>query len=262
MTLPALQAEFHAHLLGGSDAVATRVADGERIDTAQRLHIYHHAYRARLLDTLRDCYEKTWAYLGDDAFDAAARAYIEAHAPTERSLRWYGECLPAWLDALYPDDADIGELAAIDWRLRLAFDGPDAPALPLQSLQALTAADWEHVGFAFVPTVSIAPLRFNTPALWHALDEDRAPPPAQRLPEPAQLLIWRKGWQPHFRSLDAIEAAALLSLRGGASFAQTCVELEARFGGADGGHIPAQFLRQWFDDELITGLVGAAEASR
>ena len=253
--LPTLQAEFHAHLLGNDSDFAERVAGGGRIDTTTRLHIYHHAYRARLLDTLRDCYEKTWAYLGDDRFDSAALAYIEAHAPSERSLRWYGEGFPAWLNRRYPDDGDIGELAAMDWQLRLAFDGPDARALPLQ---ALSAVDWEQVGFAFAPTLSIEPLRFNTPALWHALDEDRAPPAAQRLPQPMQLLIWRKRWQPHFRSLDAIEAAALNALHGGATFAGACLDLQARHAALDVATLTAQHLRRWFDDELIVGITGAA----
>ena len=92
------------------------------IGAARRLAIYHHAYRARLLDTLRDSFGHTRSYLGDEQFDGAARAYIEAHPSCTASLRWYGQGFPAWLRQRWPDDGEIGELAALDRALRAAFD--------------------------------------------------------------------------------------------------------------------------------------------
>lgn len=249
-----LQSAFHSHLLGKESLFAEAVAERGGIDTGRRLSIYHHAYRQRLLETLHDSFEKTWGYLGDASFDAAALAYIEREPPRRRSLRWYGEAFPAWLESFYPGDLDIGELAMIDWQLRAAFDGADAPALRADSLQQLTADDWERLGFVFAPTLSLAPLRFGTLAIWHALDRDETPPPARPLAQPAHLLVWRKGLEPHFRSLDAIEHAALARMLCGASFADVCAALQQAHPDRDAAATAAAFLRQWFEDELIVGL--------
>lgn len=259
-SLGRLQAALHDHLLGRTSGIEAEVLAGGLIDTPRRLRIYHHAYRARLLEALRDAYEKTWSYLGDERFDACAGAYIESHPPIARSLRWYGADWPAWLDAQYPADGDIGELAALDWQLRRAFDGPDAAPLPLSSLQQLTPADWESVGFELAPTLQLLPLRFNSLALWHAIDREQMPPPAQPLSRPAQMAVWRKGWQPHFRSLDDIEHAALDALQRGSSFAATCLGLERDFPGHDIAAASAGHLRQWFDDELVVAVTGPDHA--
>jgi hypothetical protein len=259
-SLAALQAAFHDHLLDRPSTFAAAVAPGGRIDAARRLHIYHHAYRARLLENLQDAFEKTWTYLGDDAFEAAALAFVAAHPPQHRNLRWHGAEFPRWLAARYPQDVDIAELAMIDWQLRSAFDGPDAAPLAPATLAGLDAEQWETVGFRFAPTLFFAPLRSNAAGIWHALDRGEAPPPAASLPDAAWLLIWRKGWQPHFRTIDAVEHAALSQLREGASFASVCASLGDRAADGDAAATAAQHLGTWLRDELVVGLTGLASA--
>jgi len=255
--LVTLQTAFHDHLLDRPSAIADDVAAGGRIGVAHRLHIYHHAYRARLLDNLRDAFEKTWAYLGDDSFDDAALDFVEANPPQHRNLRWHGADFPNDLAARFPLDLDIAELAMIDWQLRRAFDGPDADPLAPAALAELDAAHWESVGFRFVPTLFLAPLRFNSVGIWHALDQDQPPPPADRLPDPAWLLIWRKAWQPHFRTLDRVEHAALSQLLAGASFAQFCALLGEHLSDQDTTTQAARHLGTWLQDGLIAGLTTA-----
>jgi hypothetical protein len=252
-----LQAAFHDHVLGRPSAIAQLVAEGGRIDIARRLHIYHHAYRARLLETLQDAFEKTWAYLGDERFESTAIAFIEAHPPMHKNLRWYGAEFPHWLSSGFPEDPDIAELAMLDWQLRHAFDGPDAIPLPVSILAELAPEEWETVGFGFCPTLFLTPLRYNTVAIWHALDQEQTPPASARLPDPAWLLIWRKGWQPHFRTLGAIEYSALFQLRTGATFARVCECLGEQFSDRDVVVVAATYLQGWLRDELIIALTGA-----
>jgi hypothetical protein len=256
LALTDLQAAFHEHLLNGSHTIAPEVVSGGRIGVAHRLHIYHNAYRVRLLENLHDAFEKTWAYLGDDRFDAAALAFIEEHPPRHRNLRWHGAAFPQWLATRFPEDADIAELATIDWQLRHAFDGPNASPLAPTELAGLSAEQWETVGFQFVPTLFLAPLRHNSVSIWHALDQERTPPVAETLPDPTWLLIWRKGWQPHFRTLPAMEHAALSQLLAGTSFAQVCASLSEQFSNQQAANVAAEHLRAWLQDELIVGLTG------
>ena len=262
MKLPALtdlQAAFHDHLLSLPSAISQEVSKGGRIGVNHRLHIYHNAYRARLLENLQDAYEKTWAYLGDETFESSALAFIEDNPPTHRNLRWHGVEFPHWLEKRFPEDGDIAELALIDWQLRRAFDGPDASPVQAAELAGLAAEDWASVGFQFVPTLFIAPIRFNSVAIWHALDQERAPPAAEPLPAPTWLLIWRKGWQPHFRTIQAAEHAALMQVQGGASFAQVCADLGEQFSDQEAASVAAESLRTWLLDEMIAGLTGLSD---
>jgi hypothetical protein len=254
LELSRLQVAFHDHLLSQPSAIAQEVMEGGRISVDHRLHIYHNAYRVRLLENLQDAYEKTWAYLGDETFESSALAFIEDNPPRHRNLRWHGAAFPQWLANRFPQDADIAELALIDWQLRHAFDGPNA--IPIQSaeLAGLSAEDWASVGFQFVPTLFMAPLRFNSVSIWHALDQEQAPPVAETLPHPTWLLIWRKDWQPHFRTIQAAEHAALVQLQGGASFAQVCAALGEQFSDQEAASVAAGSLRAWLQDEMIVEL--------
>lgn len=250
-----VQSEFQRYLLNEADTVIPLIRVGGRIPVDKRLGIYHNAYRVRLLDTLRDTYEKTWTYLGDATFEQCARAYIETHPPTHRSLRDYGTDLPDWLAQQFPGDADVAELAQMDWMLRQAFDGENAEVLPLEALAALKAEDWETLQFRCVPTLALHRIRFNTAAIWRSLDQGVPPPGSAGLPDPAWLCVWRRGWQPHFRSLDETEFLALDSVRAGVRFAEVCQTLsETR---PDASNLIAQYLQTWITDGLISGLVHA-----
>jgi hypothetical protein len=254
--LTGLQTAFHNHLLNLPSAIAQQVAGSGRITVDHRLHIYHHAYRARLVEALQDVYEKTWAYLGDDTFESSALAFIEDNPPQHRNLRWYGAQFPEWLAQQFPQDLDIAELASIDWQLRCAFDGSNATPINTEELAMLAPAQWETVGFRFAPTLFLAPLRYNTIGIWHALDQEQTPPVAEPLPEPSWLLIWRKEWQPHFRTIHAVEHAALSQLLAGASFAEVCADLDQQFPEQEAASVAANSLRAWLQDELIVGLTG------
>jgi hypothetical protein len=258
LALNGLQVAFHEHLLNGAPTITQEVVTGGRIGVDHRLHIYHNAYRVRLLENLKDAFEKTWAYLGDETFASSALAFLEANPPRHRNLRWHGADFPQWLAERFPNDQDIAELATIDWQLRHAFDGPDAAPLPPTALAELSPEQWESVGFAFAPTLSLAPLRYNSVGIWHALDQEQTPPGAETLPEPTWLLIWRKGWQPHFRTIRAVEHAALSQLHAGASFAQVCAALNEQFSDQQATQVAAASLGTWLQDELIVGLTGVS----
>jgi hypothetical protein len=252
--LTRLQAAFHDHLLDLPSSIAREVVDGGRIGVDHRLHIYHNAYRVRLLENLRDVYEKTWAYLGDARFETSALAFIEDIPPRHRNLRWHGAAFSRWLANRFPQDPDIAELALIDWQLRKAFDGPDATPVQADELAGLSADDWDGVGFEFAPTLFITPVRVNSVSIWHALDQERVPPVAESLHAPTWLMIWRKGWQPHFRTIQAAEHAALVQLQGGASFADVCAGLGRQFSEQEAATQVAGYLHAWLRDELIVEL--------
>ena len=250
-----LQADFQQHLLGAPSAIADAVTPGGGIDVARRLQIYHHAYRARLVETLADTFGHTARYLGEDWFEADAGAYVETHASTRPSLRDYGGDFPAWLQDRHPQDGDIGELAAIDWALRRAFDGPDAPVLGLADLAALPPEAWATLGLQLQPTASMMTLHFNSLALWQALDADQTPPAAAALAAPGTLLVWRRALQPHFRSLGAVEVLALQRVLAGDSFDRVCRALADHFVDQDTAAEAGTLLRRWVDDGLLAGLV-------
>jgi len=241
----------------GAVAPDSGPASGAAVGPAlARLGIYHSAYRARLLETLRDTYGHTARLLGSDVFDALALAYIAQSPSSHRNLRWYGQTWPAFLvadggDAEPHPHAPIAELARLDWALREAFDGPDDTVLHVRDLQHLAPEAWGLVRLRPHATVRCLSLRHNTLQRWHALDDERTVPDAERLPEPGWLLVWRRDDRPHFRSMAASEAWAVQQLLEGCAWGALCDAWAAAWPDQDFTLAAAQCLRRWLDEGVL-----------
>jgi hypothetical protein len=253
-----MQLQFQQHML--TDGDATALITGTAARQSLGLGIYANAYRARLLETLADAYQKTQAVMGESAFETAALGYIAAHPPTTRSLRWYGDDFDAHLATHHAQQPAHAEIACLDWALRKAFDGPDADPLQASALSELPPEAWSTLRLVPVPTTELLVFRHNTVAVWQALDDDEVPPALEASSIEVDWLIWRKGLQPHFRSLHRAEACLLRAMVDGLSFAQACAQAELL--AVEEGHseeslsaVIGSFMQQWLADQLIARVV-------
>jgi len=197
---------------------------------------------------LRETYEKTWAWLGDEQFDDAARDYVAEAPPWSWTLNVYGEDFPAFLARRMPDDPEIAELAWLDAALRRAFDGEDAEPI---SGEALGAVDWDKAHLTFVPTLALHPVVSNVAAIWGAIAEETSPPPFERLPTPAVLRVWRLGLSPQYRTIEASETAAIEAVLAGQSFGDVCAAVGEGLDEETATATIGAMLSSWLQDGLI-----------
>lgn len=215
------------------------------------MRVYANNYRGQLVGALRDTYEKTALWLGEDAFDRHARAYVDVHVPSSWTLDDYGAGFADHLDMAYPGDPEIAELAWLDAALRRAFAGPDASPL---TIDRLVADDWDTVEFVFVPTLGFRRLRSNAVAIWSAMGAGETPPAAVSLDVDSGVRVWREGLSPRFASMSARECACLdLALAGG-TFGEVCTLLARHVGGGQVAHEAGLLLRTWVADGLLVAL--------
>lgn len=219
---------------------------------AQRgLEIYHHAYRARLQEVLADSFTKTRMYVGSDEFDALSLSYVELNPPAQTSLGRFGDEFAQFLELRFPEDPVLRELAALEWALRTVFDAADHAAWDLQRVAEQGAeaclAQWPVLH----PTVQFLSQHSNALSIWRAIDADEDVPQVAYREQPATVLVWRRGLQPHFSTVPPKEAAFLLDLtQTGHSIAQVAEE-----------HMQSQrlsepaalgtWLHQWWENELL-----------
>jgi hypothetical protein len=255
----ALQAAITSHVAPSTRGLLATSHDG----TPARLSIYRHAYRTRLIAALADNHTMLQRALGDEAFDALARAYIDACPSQQPSIRWYGHRLAEFMasrEDLVPHPALV-DIARMDWALRDAFDAADAPTLDLATLSNVPPEHWAALRVAPHPSVRTLALQWAVEAAWRALREHdpESDAPEPELPEPERqahtLLVWRRGLETQWRSLSADEASLLQAALQGDCFGELC-ERAAVFSNDDAATTAALALQQWLHDGLFTALHG------
>ena len=215
------------------------------------MQIYHRAYRERLTEVLADSYAKCQLYLGTELFKELAYQYIDGHPPQERNLGRYGADFASLLKRRYPDNSELSDLAQLEWALREVFDAADVQAWALADIQNEGAetclAQWPILH----PTFRLHWMQTNAVSIWRAIDGDDDVPEVDRWDQPRALAVWRKGLQPHFKSLDSEEAEFLLELScEGAGIASVA----ERWGGSPKLPDPAMlgaWLANWWSDEIL-----------
>ncbi len=218
---------------------------------ARGMHIYHHAYRERLTDVLADSYAKCQRYLGPELFRELADQYIYSHPPKERNLGRYGGHFVHLLATRYPDNPELHDLAQLEWALREVFDGADVPSWTLADIQSEGADSCLTQLQVLHPSVRVHLVQTNAVSIWRAIDADEDAPVVERWASPRPLAVWRKGLQPHFKSLDSAEAQFLLELTGEAATITSVAQSWSESGRLPDPATLGEWLASWWPDELL-----------
>jgi hypothetical protein len=164
--------------------LGTVVAPSRNLTAEERLGIYAHAYYARLLECLADCFPLLARALGPEVFESFAFEYLQRYPSRSYTLDRLGEDFPRFLeetrpegDPLDPASPATGEtpdtpswpdflidLARLEWAIAKVFDGPGVEGQPLLRPEDLEALGPERFAAARLrPVVCLRLLAFRYP---------------------------------------------------------------------------------------------------
>ena len=248
-----LQRDMQRHLLGEESGVTAAIVDAPPLPAADRLAIYRNAYQVRLIDALHETYPILHGLLGDEAWVEMGQGYVAAHPSVFRSIRWYGRELPEFLAGLtpYSETPILSEVARLEWTLAEVFDATDALSLPRSALSSIEPSAWGGLTFEFHPSLRRLSFSWNSAAVWKAMSQDETPPRPEMASAPIPWLLWRQNLQNYFRSMNAVESAALDSALRGHNFAQLCEDLGALLPQEEIPAAAASLLGAWADSGII-----------
>lgn len=223
--LAQLQRQFMAHLRGMPDDDLQQAVDVGRLPAATGLRIYAHAYGARLREALENDHPVLGAYLGDALWDTLCTGYIAAHPSRVRSLRDFGNALPAYLGQAeaFRGHPQLKELARFERLLLDSFDAADDPRADWAGLQAIPAGQWPALRMRLHRSVRVHRARHGSVAIWQAIKAEREPPAHGGIEDAVDWILWRdEHGVGRFRSLEHDSAAAFACCKHGGNFAELC----------------------------------------
>jgi hypothetical protein len=245
-----MQRDFRTWLQRGEQSSADRIGR----DAQAGLRMYRNNHRGSLFACLEETFERTRQWIGDDAFRDAVAAHIERVPPSSWTLDAYPRDLPATLGALYPDDPEVEEIAAIELALSEAFVAADSEPLAIDTLGAV---DWDNAVLVFTPSLDLLPAWTNAAEIWAAMADGSVPPRATPSPDGQAVLVWRQEEVSRLRSIDGDEHHALRIARAGRPFSGLCKALVEFADDEQAGiELAGKFLGRWLADGLIIRIEG------
>lgn len=232
-----------------SESLRDDFARSSLLIAGEGLRVYRNNYRVQLRSALKSSFPKLVDWLGDTAFERAAATHIALHPPRSWTLDHYGYNFAVTLEALFPDDPEVAELAWLDWAMDEALVAPDEPPL---SVAYLAAVDWDKARIAFVSSLRACIVRSNAADIWTAIDTQLTTPPPVSLSEPNAILVWRGEESPCFRVVSRHEFELVSAMIDGSNFAEACGTLSQQLGAERAVAAAAEMLRRWLGDTLIT----------
>ncbi|WP_052135076.1 HvfC/BufC N-terminal domain-containing protein [Sphingomonas sp. 37zxx] len=253
-----VQNDFLACLLDDSAPLPS----GWNARRAAGMAVYRNAYRARLIDVLRDTFERTARLVGDDAFLQAAAHHLIMHPPTNWTIDLAGEGFAHTCAELFANDPDVAEVAWLEWEMHRAFTAADSEPLTLADFTAATAdfhaGQWDELRLALIPSIALRPVTHDLVRLWETLADPLQVSEVAKLRQPTWVLVWREGEQPAFGLVPQAEGLALAVLQRGGTFGGVCAALLNHADAADAAAMAAAMLLNW----LEIGLIATIEAGR
>ncbi|MDR3386549.1 MAG: DNA-binding domain-containing protein [Rudaea sp.] len=260
--LASLQHKFQRHVLSGCDGedIGVSVIATPAADSSERLNVYVHAYRARLIEVLGNDFPGLCALTGAEKFNALCRDYVDATPSTHYNVRWYGERLAGFLSVTRPwsDTPALAEMARFEWALGLSFDAPDEAHVEPADVQSLAPEQWPELRLRLQGAVRRLGLRWNVSAIRRAVDREEAAAPLAELDAEQICVVSRQDTIVRYRLLPTDEAAALDAVENGACFAEIC-EVLCEWHSEDAVAMrAATLLSQWIQDQWVAELLPAA----
>ena len=254
--LRALQSSFQNYVLCGDQDMVSRVAANDDDDARERLDVYAEAYRLRLLEALEIDYPGLHSLLGDEQFEQAGRAYIDANPSDNPSVRWFGRHMAAFLRGTAPYSAMplLNEMAAFEWAQGEVLDAADAPLIRMEDVATIAPEAWPGMRFDLHPSIRTLALEWNVPPLWQQFEAEQTPQVPTAPEGKTRWLLWRQEYMTHWRSVSADEQWSLDQISRGATFGEICTGLcEWVEEDAVALHA-ATLLKQWIGDGLISNV--------
>jgi hypothetical protein len=244
-----LQAAFGAALFDATraGALAPLLKGGP-----QRLGIYRNHLGGHWSRALASGYPVLRQLVGNEFFDALARAFGRAHPSLDPDLNRFGAALPDFLAGFEPAAAlaYAPDLARLEWLVHEAAYAPDADAPACAPrFDDLTPEAFEAARAYLHPALRLFASRWAAPALWHAHQAPDAAFPVE-MEKASHALVWRPRWQVEVKEISEAEHAALAYLAAGETFGAA---LDAAFALDEDFDVGAR-LRAWVGEGLLLAL--------
>lgn len=236
------------------------VAGNDRLTPAEQADIYRRQFWLRHTDALLEDYPGLARVLGEDGFDAFARAYLAAHPPSSFTLRDLGAEVArfaAVYDGFPEDRRELArDLARYEHALVELFDGAAPPPLDPAKVTGMPDEAWSTARIVLHPLLVL--MRLGYPVHLFRSELRQGKEPALPAPRPVHLAVHRVDLTIRYEELEPPAFALLEALGRGVPLVPACEAVATELDEAAAAALSARvgdWFRQWTSTGLIVDVV-------
>ena len=220
-TLADVQAEFAAALRDPMIAVPAGLVGPDREPAPRRFAVYRNNVIVGMVNALRSSFPVVERIVGEDFFQAMARAYALAEPPSSPVLMNYGAGLPDFIAGFAPAAslAYLPDVARIERAWREAYHAADAEPLTAEDFAAIGADEIAGLRLELHPSLRLTRSRFPAQTIWTMNASDGEVRPVD-LGQAEDTLIVRPDAEVEVRRVPPGGAAFVAALAGGATLGE------------------------------------------
>lgn len=250
-----IQEQFQHYVHQHQGNIEQKIVNAPQISIEERVEIYRQGYYLRLIDILSREFSVLKKVLGEPAFDALCRDYIDAHPSTHFSVRTYGRHMVNYLSSLPTITPLQLELAEFEWAFGKVIDGPDGSQLTIEDMVAIPPEAWGELCLELHPSLWLQPLRLNTPQIWQAIfnnNPEKPIPDMEVSKEPITWLLWRFNQQAHYYPANKNHLIMIQAIQANQNFPEICEALCETMAVEEVAQFAGSTLREWVSLGLIS----------
>ena len=253
-----IQGKFvNAVMKGDNEPFLNEIEEGGKIAPSQRLQIYAHAYKSRLLETLAEDFPVLHLMVGDKIFKEICLGYINLYPSTHPSLRYFGQHMVKYLKDTKPYSGLIPaiEMADFEWTFNDVFDAKDVKAVSVEDVAAIPAEAWSTLRIHLQPSFFMKKFKWNTPAVWSSgsNENEECSIDPEEYPVSSNCIQWKTDLKCYFRTVENDEASVLFLAQENKTFPDICEKLIEQYDD-QAPMRAAELLRGWVTEGLVSEL--------
>ena len=194
------QSEFTSALLDPAAAVPEGLTNPDGAPATKRFNVYRNNVAVSLTDALMTAFPVITKLIGAENFKAIAGVYLRQHPPASPLMMFYGEEMPAFLEAFPPlaRYPYLGDVARLELALRRSYHAADATPVAPETLQALPPDRLMASRLVLAPAVQLVRSRWPVHGIWRFNMENGVPKPGG---QGENVLITRPEFDPQLTTL-------------------------------------------------------------
>lgn len=171
--LRSLQLAFAEGVFVPERARLSRRIRANGLPPVRRVQVYHNNMFAALTSALQAVYPVIHRLVGTEFFGFAAAEYIRDYPSRSGNLHGFGDRFPEFLAKL-PGAAAVPylpDVARLEWAYHEVFHAAQGARLDLEGLQAVSATQWDQLGFSLNPASRLLESRYPAVRIWEVNQE-------------------------------------------------------------------------------------------